>query len=102
MGANLVRHLLDEGHGVHAVTRSRARAWRLNGVLSDLVLHEATLTDPDTTAAVVRQAAPEWIFHLAAYGAYPVQQDRDLMIRTNVEVPATSCNRLLRSGSMRS
>jgi dolichol-phosphate mannosyltransferase len=85
VGANLVRRLLDEGHVVHAVTRSRANAWRLHEVLPDIELHEATLTDRDATADIVRRAAPEWIFHLATYGAYPMQQDGALMVRTNVE-----------------
>lgn len=80
-----MRHLLSDGHVVHAVTRSRENAWRLRDVASDVVLHEASLIDPETTAAVVRLASPEWIFHLAAYGAYPEQQDRALMLSTNVE-----------------
>jgi dolichol-phosphate mannosyltransferase len=67
----------------------------LSDVLSDVVLHEAALTDPDATAAVVREAAADWVFHLAAYGAYPTQQDRELMIRTNVEGTAN----LLRSAA---
>ena len=75
VGANLVRRLLDEGHIVHAVARPGSDAWRLSDVLSDVVLHDANLTDLAATAAVVREAAPEWVFHPAAYGAYPAQRD---------------------------
>jgi dolichol-phosphate mannosyltransferase len=42
------------------------------------------LADRDAVGRVVDQVRPQWIFHLAAHGAYPAQQDVDAIVATNV------------------
>src|SRR5205807_4612268 len=50
----------------------------------DVALVEADLTDAALVAEAVRSVRPDWIFHLAAYGAYPQQRDLRTMQETNV------------------
>jgi dolichol-phosphate mannosyltransferase len=84
VGANLARRLLEDGHEVHLLVRPGHASWRLEGIRRALELHEAELADADGVAAVLRRVRPEWIFHLAAYGAYSSQQDVRRTIETNV------------------
>ncbi len=84
VGANLARRLLADGHRVHLLVRPAHRPWRLTEVLPDLSLHEADLGDREEVSGLFRQVRPDWIFHLAAYGAYSAQTGADTMIRTNL------------------
>ena len=83
IGANLVRRLLRDGHTVHGLLRPGADCWRLLEV-SDLQLHEVDLAEAAAVSDVVAQLRPQWIFHLAAHGAYPFQTERRQMLETNV------------------
>ncbi len=83
VGANLVRRLLADGHAVHLLVR-RGHPWRLAGIERDVALHRAALDDRAAVERVVRRVRPEWIFHLAAHGAYSWETDVDRMIATNV------------------
>ncbi len=83
VGANLCRGLLLAGHEVHALLRPGATAWRLEDVREDVSLHEVELRDATALERVVDEARPEWIFHLAAHGAYSWQVDVDEIFATN-------------------
>jgi UDP-glucose 4-epimerase len=74
VGANLVRRLLSDGHEVHATCHNGAGHERLHG-LEDLVLHDLDLAAGGCAALLVHDLSPEWIFHLAAHGAYSWQTD---------------------------
>jgi dolichol-phosphate mannosyltransferase len=93
VGANLARRLLDEGHSVHLVLRANHKPWRLEDIRKDVAVYEADLTDRGSLQKAMNKARPEWVFHLAAHGAYPDQTDLDQMIATNVQGTAN----LLRS-----
>src|SRR5678815_5617951 len=84
VGANLARRLLADGHEVHLLVRPGHAKWRIDEIRNDVRLHQKQLADPAAVATVVRLARPEWIFHLAAHGAYPSQSDVQEMVRTNV------------------
>ena len=84
VGANLVRRLLADSHDVHLLLRSEYASWRLEGVLERVRLHVVDLADYEKLNQTVSQIAPEWVFHLAAYGAYPDQTQVPTMVRTNV------------------
>lgn len=88
IGANLVRHLLEGGHEVIAVSRPGATRWRLDGVSSEMRILEVDLCDSHAVQQAVDAARPEWIFHLAAHGAYEWQTDLDAMVRVNIEATA--------------
>jgi dolichol-phosphate mannosyltransferase len=84
VGANLVRRLLRDGHDVHLLVQPTHTTWRLDGIRRDVTLQRTDLGDAAAVDRAVRRARPEWVFHLAAYGAYSWQQDLDRMLRTNV------------------
>ena len=94
VGANLVRRLLADGHAVHCLVRPEHAGWRLADVKRDVELHRASLDDRRAVERAVRKAKPDWIFHLAAHGAYSWETDVDRIFATNV----TGTVNLLRAG----
>jgi nucleoside-diphosphate-sugar epimerase len=84
VGANLARRLLRDGHAVHLLVGAGHRTWRLADVLGSLVRHEADLRDADAVSRAVAAARPDWVFHLAAHGAYSWQTDARAIMATNV------------------
>jgi len=84
VGANLVRRLLEAGHDVHVLLRPGYQPWRLQEVLSQLRVDVLELGNAEKVRAAIAGARPDWIFHLAAYGAYPDQTDVDQMVATNI------------------
>lgn len=85
VGANLVRRLLAEGAVVHIFLREGAKIWRLDDVLAQLQVHWVDLTDPAAVKRRVDAIRPQVIYHLAAYGGYPFQQDLRRVFKTNLE-----------------
>lgn len=84
VGANLVRRLLHDGHEIHLLVRQSYTPWRIEGIRADVHLHEVNLADEDALARVVAQIRPDWVFHLATYGAYSWQTDLRSMVQTNI------------------
>jgi dolichol-phosphate mannosyltransferase len=84
VGANLARHLLAEGHEVHVALRAGHKPWRLTEITKEITTHGADVEDVDAMAKAIAGARPDWIFHLAAYGAYPEQRDFERMVATNI------------------
>ncbi|HLE69302.1 MAG TPA: NAD-dependent epimerase/dehydratase family protein [Vicinamibacteria bacterium] len=82
VGAVLARRLAKDGHEVHALVRPSSDLWRLEGV--EARIHPIDLAEEPAVGDVVDRVRPEWIFHLAAHGAYPSQSDFRAMVRTNV------------------
>src|ERR1700690_4401823 len=83
VGANLVRRLLGDGHEVHALLRPEHQGWRLSGVTA-LQAHPVDLVDREQVRQAVQRIRPEWVFHLAAYGAYSSQTGFARMIDINL------------------
>lgn len=84
VGANLVRRLLRDGHEVHVLVRGPAPAWRLAGIEREIHPHETDVTDREQVRGSVGSVRPDWVFHLAAYGAYSRQADAERIVQTNV------------------
>ena len=83
VGANLAEKLIEDGHEVHLLLRDGYKAWRIEHLLSHLHLHRLNLLDRDGVAAEIQQIRPDWVFHLATYGAYSWQDDSMQAINTN-------------------
>ena len=83
IGANLARRLITDGHEVHLLVRPAETRWRLTSIANDVVFHTVALEQNDRLEQIVRTINPEWVFHLAAYGAYPSQTDVRRIIETN-------------------
>jgi len=82
VGAVLARRLVGDGHKVHALVRPGSDLWRLEGL--EALIHPIDLAEEPAVGDVVARIQPEWIFHLAAHGAYPSQSNFRAMVRTNV------------------
>jgi dolichol-phosphate mannosyltransferase len=81
VGANLMHRLLRARNDVTGVVR-RLPAWRLAGLDRQHVL-EVDLTSVAELRQMVESIRPRTIFDCAAYGAYPFENDSDLIYRTN-------------------
>ncbi len=88
LGANLVRHLTAAGHEVIALSRPGGAPWRLEEIAAELRTIELDLCDTAGVERVVAATKPQWIFHLAAHGAYSWQTDIERMIGVNVGATA--------------
>jgi len=95
IGAHLARRLADAGHELHLLVKPGSDRWRLDGLAGSLV-HEAPA---GAEADLVREIGPEWVFNLAAHGAYPSQQDVAQMWRTNVKLTVDLARAALESGA---
>jgi UDP-glucose 4-epimerase len=84
VGANLVRRLVGLGHTLHMVLRPGSDRWRLNDLAGDARCVEVDLCDAGAVRALVASVRPEWVFHLAAHGAYSWQRDARQIFDTNV------------------
>ena len=85
IGTNLVRRLLADGHEVDLLVRPQHQTWRIKDILSDVRLHKVDLTDAARLKFILRKIKPEWIFHLAAYGAYSFQRSFSRMLEINLQ-----------------
>lgn len=84
VGANLARRLLNDGHRVHLLVRPQYHSWRIDEISSECQIHKIDLQDADPLKDVVTRIKPDWIFHLAANGAYSWQTDVNAIINTNI------------------
>jgi dolichol-phosphate mannosyltransferase len=84
VGANLARRLIRDGHELHLLLRPGHAPWRVQDLKGHARTHEVNLRDEERLKAVVNAVRPEWVFHLAVYGAYPAQTDLGDMIETNI------------------
>jgi nucleoside-diphosphate-sugar epimerase len=98
VGASLTHRLLREGHEVHLLVRPTHQAWRIADISADVDLCVVDLNDAPALAEGVARVRPEWIFHLAAYGAYSSQADLPRMIQTNLTGTVNLVEACLKSG----
>lgn len=84
VGSALVRRLLADGQTVIGTTRPGASNWRLADIASEIELLELDLRDASTVQRALRVARPQWVFNLATYGGYSWQDDRSVILETNV------------------
>ena len=84
VGAALTRRLVADGNAVHVLLKSSTGRWRLADLHPHLRAHEVDLADEDAVRRLVSEVRPELVYHLAAHGAYPSQNDPDRIIQTNI------------------
>jgi UDP-glucose 4-epimerase len=84
VGANLAARLAEEGHDVVAWTHPGSPTWRLDHLADRMDVVPVELLDPDGVERGIRSARPDWVFHLAAHGAYSWQRDPELIMQTNL------------------
>lgn len=98
VGANLARRLLREGHEVHLILRPEHRSWRIEEIKHDVRIHLLDMSDEPRLSRVVAGIRPEWIFHLAAYGAYSHQTEFHRMVEVNFVQTTNLLRACLRQG----
>jgi UDP-glucose 4-epimerase len=84
VGANLARRLVADGHDVHLLVHRGSPVWRVEDLTPHATRHDVDLEDADGVLQAVQAARADWIFHLAARGAYSWQRDVGEILRTNV------------------
>ena len=84
VGANLVRALLQCSNEVFIIARESSDYWRISGIKDSLTIYYGDLTDRDGVFKFVAIIRPDIIFHVATYGGFPHQLDRNMMIGSNL------------------
>jgi len=84
VGAVVARRALQEGHETHLLLRPSHQCWRVEGISRDVQIHSAELENEAEVRRMLAEVRPEWVFHLAAYGAYSYQTGMARMIATNL------------------
>lgn len=98
VGANLARRLIREGHDVHLLVRPDMSPWRIEEIRDGIRLHEVELADESAVNTAVQEIRPDWVFHLAAHGAYSWQTGLQQIMRTNVTGTVNLVHACLRVG----
>jgi nucleoside-diphosphate-sugar epimerase len=98
VGANLAGRLLRDGHEVHLLVRAGYQPWRIEAIRGDVHLHELQLHDIESVTRVIDQIRPDWIFHLAVYGAFSSQTDVQRMVNTNIHGTINLVQACLKTG----
>jgi nucleoside-diphosphate-sugar epimerase len=84
IGANLTRTLLKNNYDVHILNRSKKVSWRLENISQDITIHIGDITDIKSLKNALQQSNPDYIIHLAVYGAYHFQTEMDKIIQINI------------------
>jgi nucleoside-diphosphate-sugar epimerase len=84
VGANLADGLTRAGHDVVAWVHPGGQNWRLDPLGDAVEVVPVELLDGEAIEAGVQSARPDWIFHLAAHGAYSWQRDAERIMQTNL------------------
>ncbi len=82
VGANLVRKLLPD-NAVYIIARKTSNDWRIADIKNSLTICYGDLTDRDCVFNIVSTIRPDIIFHVATYGGFPHQVDKEMMVRSN-------------------
>lgn len=84
VGANLARRLLHEGHYIHLFVQKDYKPWRIESIRNDVNLHVIDFCDIEGLSSLISNIKPDWVFHLAAHGAYSSQTNIQRIIRSNI------------------
>lgn len=98
IGANLAHRLLRDGHTVHLLVRPNFSDWRIETIRPHVYIHKVDMTDFEQLVEVISQIQPDWVFHLAAHGAYAYQTNWQEITRTNVNSTFNLVQACLKSG----
>jgi nucleoside-diphosphate-sugar epimerase len=86
VGANLVRRILKdyEDAKTYLFLRGTSKTWRIEDILKKVMVFRVDLSDESAVYEEVQRIKPDIIFHLAAYGAYPSQNNLEDSVKTNI------------------
>ena len=98
IGANLARRLLSDGHEIHLLNRYGYQPWRIKSIRKILRCHEVDFGDAEALERKIGIIRPDWVFHLAAHGAYSWQTDLYQMVQINIIGTINLVEACLRTG----
>lgn len=85
IGSNLVRELVRKGEHVSIIVRDKNKNnWRLKDIESKLDIYECNLLS-ESLKYLINKIRPDFIFHLAAYGIPPEEDNAYEMIDVNLK-----------------
>ncbi|MFA5337140.1 MAG: NAD(P)-dependent oxidoreductase [Candidatus Omnitrophota bacterium] len=83
IGSALMRRLLLEKAKIYALDIPQANKWRIKDILPKVQMRFADLQNRNALDKLISGIRPEIIFHLAAYGVYPSQKERNAIFNIN-------------------
>lgn len=84
IGANLTKKLLKQNFYVHVLNRTENISWRLKEITNKITVHYGDITDYNSLRQALLKTKPDYIIHLATYGAYSFQTEIDKIISVNI------------------
>lgn len=85
VGANIIRALLKQNYDVHILNRTGKLSWRLKDLARSITIHTGDIIAYELLKKTMTKVMPDYIIHLAAYGAYHYQNELKKIIEVNVE-----------------
>ncbi len=85
VGANLTRKLLEKNYSVHILNHSSKLSWRLKDIREKIIIHNGDLINKKSLRNALEKSQPDYILHLAAYGAYSFQTELEKIVTVNIE-----------------
>ncbi len=85
IGANLTRALLKNNYSIHVLNRDNDLPWRLKAISHSITIHKEDITKLRPLRSLLLRIKPDYIIHLATFGAYYYQTDFKKIIEVNIE-----------------
>ncbi len=106
VGANVARRLVKEGHTVHLLLRDKGDLdnkctqfpWRVADINEHVTLDFYNPREPESIEQIFASVKPQWIFHLAAHGAYSWQKDKAQILESNYVFTSRLLNAAVENG----
>src|SRR3989338_940713 len=85
IGANLTRSLIKNDYNVYILSHTTNLSWRLKDISNLITVHIGDITSFKSLEQALQKTKPDYIIHLATYGAYHYQTDLKKIIKVNIE-----------------
>ncbi len=94
IGSNLTRALLKKypDDTIHLITQPKSNTWRLDDIAHKFFIHEIDLIDFINITSLIQRIKPTHIFHLAAFGGMPLEQNQAMIFRINLDATINLLN----------
>lgn len=85
IGSNLTRALINKNFNVHILNRTINPSWRLKDISNLITTHTGDISNSKSLVQALQKIKPNYIIHLATFGAYHYQTDLKKIIKVNIE-----------------
>ncbi len=84
IGANITKDLVKRGENVSIIVRDKKLSWRFSDISSKIAIYKSDILNP-SLETIIDKIHPDYIFHLAAYGVMPDENDVKKMTDVNIK-----------------